>query len=244
MLLGKAVCRKYGLDENLMVNTYKLTGAAGLSPVIFTHDDSSIKHGHRHDRLETDKSRYRNQKVIFLIRDPRDVIVSCYFQATKRIHKYKGSISDFIRSDHYGITKLLNFYNIWHENRHVPEAFLLLRYEEMQADPFHALKTALDFIGIQDVKKEIIENAVSFSSFNNMKKMERAGRFQENKMKPGNADDTESYKIRKGKIGGHTDYLNEEDIKYLNSKISVLLSDTYGFYFTGTPKHAGEMFSG
>ena len=80
MLLGKAVCRKYGLDENLMVNTYKLTGAAGISPVIFTHDDSSIKHGHRHDRLETDKSRYRNQKVIFLIRDPRDVIVSCYFQ--------------------------------------------------------------------------------------------------------------------------------------------------------------------
>jgi Sulfotransferase domain len=57
--------------------------------------------------LETDKSRYRGTKVLYLIRDPRDVVVSCFFQATRRKKLFRGTLSEFIRSDNYGIRKIV-----------------------------------------------------------------------------------------------------------------------------------------
>ena len=55
-----------------------------------THDMSEIiiENGFRQDPnivfKFTDRFRYRRSKVLFLVRDPRDVIVSHYHQVTKR----------------------------------------------------------------------------------------------------------------------------------------------------------------
>ena len=50
--------------------------------IIFDHEDSGGLSAY--DALETDKTKYKNEKVLFLVRDPRDVMVSYYFQMTRR----------------------------------------------------------------------------------------------------------------------------------------------------------------
>ena len=222
ILLGKVLCEKFDIDSELMLDTINLTRAAKILPTVFTHDGSSIREGRRYDTLETDKSKYRGKKVVFLIRDPRDVMVSCYFQAVKRIHKYQGTISDFIRTDKYGIKKYLTFLNIWFENQKVPKDFLLLRYEDLQINPSMALKLLLDFLDVKTVENKVIKNAVNFGSFNNMKKLEKKGFFKNKIMQPSSNDDDESYKVRKGKVGGYIDYLSNKDIEFTETVITEM----------------------
>ena len=85
-----------------------------------------------------------------------------------------------------------------------------------------ALRKALDFIGAREVEDSFVSSAVEFSRFENIKKLEREGRINSKKMKPRNPDDEETYKVRKGKIGGYSEYLNKEDLKFAEDLIAEM----------------------
>ena len=70
-----------------------------------------------------------------MVRDPRDVLVSSYFQKKKRRNKYNGELFDYVHEEVGSLESLLRFYNIWARNRHIPKDFLLVRYEDMHEDP-------------------------------------------------------------------------------------------------------------
>ncbi len=59
--------------------------------------------------------------------------------------------------------------------------------------------------------------------------MEEQRQFQGGMLKPANQDDPESYKTRRGKIGGYADYLSPEQVEYMNHKIETELSSFYGY---------------
>lgn len=222
LLIGKALCDTYAAPEQLMLDTYQLTQVAHLPRTHFTHDFSSILGGFPYQHLPTNKQSYVDKKVLFVMREIKDVLVSSYFQATKRTGKFDGPISEFIRHDVYGVRKIVTFYNSWHAAQAIPQAFLLLRYEAMHADPHHALRQTLDFMGATAVSDETIATAVQFASFSNMKKMEETGTFTDSKLRPANRQDEESFKVRRGKIGGYTDYLSPEDIQYIDETIAQM----------------------
>jgi hypothetical protein len=222
VLIGKAICLKYGLPDDLMLDSYKLTAAAGLLRAQFTHDYSEIVTGIPYDALPTQRSEYAGKKVIFIARDVKDVLVSSYFQATKRTGKFDGSISSFIRTDRFGVKKVVTFYNIWHNNRHVPDEFILLSYEEMHRNPADALIKTLCVLGADGIDRATVEQAVEFARFDHMKKMEMDGTFDDPKMRPGDANDKESFKVRKGKVGGYREYLGEEDIRFIDQTVEEL----------------------
>ena len=219
LLIGKAICDRYNLPESQMIETFDLTSQAGLLRTHFSHDYSSILSGFPYHRMPTNKSEYTKTKVLFVYREIKDVLVSSYFQATKRTGKFEGPISAFIRSDKFGVKKIVTFYNSWYEQQHVPQAFLALSYEEMHEDPHKALRQSLEFMGMKDVDAGLLETAVSFAAFNNMKKLESSGFFQDDKMRPKDTDDKDSYKVRKGKVGGYTENLSPEDIEYIDSTV-------------------------
>src|SRR5215471_14103917 len=55
-------------------------------------------------------------RVVYLERDPRDVMVSLYFQVTGRFRdffEYSGDLSQFIRDDYFGASMLKAFRDIW-----------------------------------------------------------------------------------------------------------------------------------
>lgn len=222
LLIGKAICDRYNLPESLMIDTYRLTSQAGLLRTHFSHDYSSILSGFPYDRMPTDKSEYANLKVLFVYREIKDVLVSSYFQATKRTGRFDGPISDFIRSDLYGVKKIVTFYNSWYEQQHVPQAFMSLSYEAMHANPQAALRQTLAFMGMTEIEEGLLETAVSFAAFNNMKKLETSGFFQDDKMRPADAKDAESFKVRKGKVGGYAEYLSPADIDYIDQTVAKM----------------------
>ncbi len=225
VLLGKALCEHFNIDEKWLLDTYKLTFLANILPTQFTHDRSEIKIGSNWNELESDKSNYRNKKVVFIIRDPRDVLVSTYFHATKRVNALYGvnedfgSISEFVRSDQYGIRKIIAFYKVWFDNQTLPRDFLLIRYEDMHKETAACLRSVLEFIGVKNISEETIINAVNFSRFENMKKLERSEQFQSRMLKAADPNDEESYKVRRGKVGGYSDYISQQDLEFIEQVI-------------------------
>ena len=53
-----------------------------------------------------------NKKKIILIRDPREIIVSFWYQMKFREKTYNHSISKFIEDEYLGIKKIISFYNL------------------------------------------------------------------------------------------------------------------------------------
>ncbi|MBW2121232.1 MAG: sulfotransferase domain-containing protein [Deltaproteobacteria bacterium] len=215
-LVGKALSLELGLPGERILDTPFMTAAAGLPVADFTHDGSAMLDRARYQDLPRNKKPYRGKKVVLLARGVKDTLVSAYFQATRRIEVFEGPISDFIRSDVFGVMKILTFYRIWHENRHVPRDFLFVRYEDMHRDAAAVLRKVLNFMGAGFVSRGHVLASVEYCSFENMRKAEEQNRFKTNIMSPKRPGDPESYKVRKGRVGGYIEYLSREDIEYID----------------------------
>lgn len=230
LMLAKTFEQHFGLQGTaFFTSNYVLGGGGGEIPVVkLSHDDKpQLK---TPAELETDKTKYRDTKVILLIRDLRDVMVSNYFQQTRRTGRRNGDLSSFLRTERGSVDAFIRFYNIWAENRHVPLDFLLLRYEDMHAQVEGELKKVIKFLGLQGVNDEVIRHATKFARFDNMREMEKEGVFdrRSRKLVAANRNDTESYKTRAGKVGGYVKYLSPADIEYLDQKMQHL-SSFYGY---------------
>lgn len=222
VLIGKYICEHFGCPDKYALFLTKLTEHLGLTPIKITHDFSNLMRSMKYSKLPTDKSKYKGSKVIFLIRNIKDVIVSSYFHVLKRIKIYNKDISNFIKSKEYGAKKIVSFFNIWYKNRKVPDDFLLVKYEDLHSNPNKILIEVLQFLGIEKIENDIIEKSVKFASFNNMKEMEKENFFESKKLKPTDINDNETYKIRKGIIGGYSSYLDDRDLKYIDGVINKM----------------------
>lgn len=180
--------------------------------------------------LNTDKKSFSRHNVILLVRDPRDLIVSYYFEVTKREKvNYWSNMSEFIRDDCFGIRSVISFYNIWCNSRDVPHRLLLVRYEDMQKDCHLELKRILSFVKLR-ARRRWIRNALQCGSFDSMRKMEISRTMHGYvgissrcvALKPGDIHDLESYKTRKGKVGGYKDYFSESDLLFCNEQMQEL----------------------
>jgi hypothetical protein len=196
-----------------------LLGVAGIGTIKFEHDQGTwIPAPPKLKHLSFNANKYAGKKVVFLVRDPRDVLVSSWYHLKYREQIYQGDLAAFIREDLTGIHKVVAFTNMWMENRHRMGDFLLMTYEDMHREPAAQAQQMVAFLGLE-VRPELIDQAVEASSFENMKKMELEGSMREPWMKPGSKDLKNSLKIRKGKVGGFHSELSESDIAYVNRVI-------------------------
>jgi hypothetical protein len=90
------------------------------------------------------------------------------------------------------------------------------------------LSRIVDFIGIRDVSGAMIQEAVDFSRFENMKKMEARGEFQKKSLRPGDPEDADSFKVREGKVGGYMRHFSEQDLEYIRQAMESL-DKFYGY---------------
>ena len=232
VMIGRALILQFGLPEKKLLDCFWLTKKAGLAPLIFSHGGPFHLYDFRpFYKLQFSHQRFKGKKIIFLIRDIRDTLVSLYFQESKRAKTFKGSISDFIRDDVFGAKKIIKFYNIWFEHQPRPEHFLLLRYEDLRRAPAQNLARLLNDLQGPDLgsrgtcpdsRGREIEQAVEFASFENMKKMERAGGFKSSILRPAKKTDKESFKVRRGKVHGFRDYLSPADVDYIDKAVKEL----------------------
>jgi hypothetical protein len=118
------------------------------------------------------------KRVIYVVRDPRDVVMSQYHYQIKRGVLEQGSSLDTF------VTRFLNGevcpYGSWGDNvgswtitRRHDVNFLLLRYEDMLSDVTSGAARISAFLGLsQDANR--IATAVERSSLENMRKVEKA----------------------------------------------------------------------
>jgi hypothetical protein len=169
------------------------------------------------------RPKYSGKKVVFLVRDLRDVLVSSWYHLKYRENIFKGDLSAFVRDPLVGVEKVVAFHNMWMENRSIPEGFLLMTYEELHSNPHESFRKMLSFMGFE-VDDKLVDTAVEESSFDRMKEMEMKGSMREPWMKPGTKNLGKSLKVRKGKVGGYREELGPEDVAYVDSVIEGRLS--------------------
>jgi hypothetical protein len=228
LMIGKALVDHLQIDEDPMEIALLHGHDRRVPHMRVTHDDMpQLK---TPAGVERDKSSYAGKDVIFLVRDPRDTMISYYFQATKRRGRFDGTPGEFLRHAVGSLDTILAYYNVWADHRHVPRSFTLVRYEDLHRDPVTELERTLRVIGCVP-PRACLERAVEFSSFDNMRKLEQRGAVGAlDRMKPADATDPESYKTRKGKVGGFREYLEPAEIEYMNARIRDRLSPFYREY--------------
>ncbi len=159
------------------------------------------------------------KKVVFLYRDPRDVVISFYFHLKK--YKNNESISEFIRNPNTGVDIIIGYMNQWYENRRKFESFEIFGYEKRVESPELEFKRMLNSMNVP-VDEKLLKEVTDFSDFKNMKKIEQNKLIKHKTFMSGDINDSESPRMRKGKIGGYKDYLNNGDIKYVDDCMKSL----------------------
>lgn len=165
-------------------------------------------------------SRVRADKpVIFLIRDPRDVMVSAFFHATKHKKSFVGDYDEFIRDEILGLPAFIRYVNSWagglEGHRHV-----VLTYEELSRDASAVTARVLDFLGVP-VDWPALRKAEELSRFDAMRTQEKREGLPKHDY---DRRDEEALRMRRGKAGGYRDYLSALQVERMEQALRAQLT--------------------
>ncbi|MBG0791805.1 MAG: sulfotransferase domain-containing protein [Desulfovibrionaceae bacterium] len=218
-----------GLDNDDMLELKKKVHYRNLRiPYISMHHDGYV---HKRPASETcfHTRRYKGKRVIFLMRDPRDVVVSSFHQLSKRDKLVDDDLGAFIRDDTTGLPRIVAFYNVWMRNIDRTRQHIIIRYEDLKTDTFGEIHRLLSALGMEYIPDEFVQNAIDKAEFKRMQRMEKKGEFTRGRMQPGDPADVQTFKVRKGKVGGYKEECPAEDVEWINDYLRKELDPTTGY---------------
>jgi hypothetical protein len=162
----------------------------------------------------------RYPRVIYIVRDPRDVAVSFYFYNLKvRILPDGYPLDDFVKR--LVAVKTVDYadrFGSWEENvmswvrmRQGNKNFCLVRYENLLSDPATELKKVSPMLGIEPTP-ERIERAIKLSSAQHMRSLEK---LQWNKWMTTKDTRQDIPFVREAKSGGWRERLSEASVRII-----------------------------
>ncbi len=222
-------CKRFGREMTFEPERY---GEPGIPRVVYSHDlfEERTK-GNRWDRIRgkylIPEAALREARIILLARDPRDAFVSLHVQLTRRTKETPNelkekSASELLRDPAFGIRSIVEVMNRWLKEFSTRPSFNLVRYESLRAEPENQFRDLLISLGETSPDPESYAHALAFSEFGNMKKLEAAGAFESKILQAGDIQDPESFKVRRGKVGGFQDYLTAGDQAYAAEAMRAL----------------------
>lgn len=222
-------CKRHGLEFTLQPGRYN---QPGFPRIIFSHD--LFEHRTKGDLWDRLRGKYlvprrelSRAKIILLARDPRDCFVSLYLQITRRdphapVELRQKKVSEMLRDRRFGVRAIVNAMNDWIKEFSGRDDFILVQYEALRASPAEHFRDLLAALGESAPDMNIFHEALEFSRFENMQKLEAAGAFDSKILHPGDVRDPESFKVRRGKVGGYREYLSVEDQQYAADALANL----------------------
>jgi hypothetical protein len=161
----------------------------------------------------------RYKKIVYIVRDPRDVLISYYeFQLKRRVISDELSLEEFVprfmESEIEPKTGSWRDHVVsWTATRGGQKNFLLLRYEDMLADTQKESTKIAAFLGL-DSSPERIARAVALSSADRMRKLEKEQSRQWKETKKTRQDKPF---VRKAASGGWKSILSERAVAQIES---------------------------
>ena len=230
-------CKRFGLEFTLRPERYR---QLGIPRLIFSHD--LFEHRTKGDLWDRLRGKYlvprrelSRATIILLARDPRDCFVSLYLQITRRdphapSELRQKTVSEMLRDERFGVLAIVNTMNAWIDEFSRRDNFTLIRYEALRASPAEHFRDLLAMLGESAPDMAMFDEALEFSRFENMQKLEAAGAFDSKILHPGDVRDPESFKVRRGKVGGYREYLSVEDQQYAANALAEL-DPRFGYSF-------------
>lgn len=239
VMLSRVYQQMYGLPQRALIgfdNFHSMNSA--IPRIFFTHDNYVKDYTGNTDS----KADFYEKKVVLLARDPRDVAVSQFFQwkyrmkpGKKTLNRYPEdgtdvSVFDFVMNEDAGLPNIIRFLNLWGTESGRLESFFLLRYEDLRSEPEETLRKLLEFMHTQATSEQI-SDAVEFSSYENMKKMEQKKTFwlSGGRMVPKDRTNPNSFKVRRAKVGGYKDYFDDQQVESIEVLVDSSLSSMFGY---------------
>lgn len=211
-------CKRTGHPFTLRPDRYH---EPGIPRLIFSHDLAEQRMKARlWDRIRgkylVPARELTRARVILLVRDPRDAFVSLYMQLVHRTKETprrlkEKTAGDLLRDRRYGIMSIIKTMNRWFAEFARRQNFTLLHYESLRAAPAENFRALLATLGETSPDQEAFQHALEFSDFANMQRLEAAGVFDSKILRSRDVRNPESFKVRRGKVGGFRDYLSTED---------------------------------
>lgn len=156
------------------------------------------------------------QRVVYLIRDPRDVYVSYYHYLRKKLPSNL-AFSQFLKEKVDTPSSWKAHVHSWQDKSNVVATF---RYEDLLANTHEEVSRLASVLGIVADENKIRE-AIEASSFSSMKTIEQKnGRPFTNESDKATATDF----VRKGQQGDWVNYFSQEDLAYLSQNTKDLAS--------------------
>jgi hypothetical protein len=153
-------------------------------------------------------------KVIYLVRDGRDVYVSYYYYKLKQLAEGT-TFSDFLRLENVYPSTWSQHLRSWLDDPRPQHNLLMVRYEDLLENAETVLLRMMDFVGIT-VSPDTIRDAIENSKFDKMRKIDQTkGR----KYKPTGSDEF----VRKGKAGTWQKEFSDSDKDYFKKVAGDLL---------------------
>ncbi|WP_210878812.1 sulfotransferase domain-containing protein [Roseovarius autotrophicus] len=239
VMVSRLYQQVYALPEDILIGFDNFHNMDARIPrVFFTHDNYIGDYTGNTDN----KSDFYDKKVLLLMRDPRDVAVSQFFQWRYRMRPGKKALNDylpdgddspiydFVMHEGGGLPKVIAFMNLWAREMPNVRALELVRYEDMRADPVEAMTRVARFLDIPATGAQV-QDAVDFASYENMKKKEtdQSFRLSGGRMAPRDQDNPDSFKVRRAKVGGYRDYFDDAQIAAIDAMMAERLDPIYGY---------------
>jgi hypothetical protein len=238
---------KYGLPEDVLIERDNLHRMNPAVPIFLFTQGSYIEDVRP---IGAPRSPYHDKRLVFLARHPADTAVSYYFHNMNRINPLKKDVKrlpddlgdtplfDFVTNEAWGMPAIVRYLNGWAEALDRHPRHLLVRYEDLRRDPKPQLQLIARFMG-ESFDEATYDDAIALASFERLQQKERANFFNNQRLRPRDASNVESFKVRRGKVGGYRDYLNGREIAWIDQQIAAGLSPIYGYGEAGSAERGG-----
>ena len=232
VMLRKLLVTHYGLDESFVskICAPRDRLPAATPAVQITHAMPGLD-SEPWQQMTIELATFRRKKIILLIREPKDTMVSYYMQNRFRESPphFEGTIEEMVHDEVFGLDKYLRFYSVWSEEGRKSSEILLIRYEDMHADAHDVIQRTADFLGLHDVAAQTIEDAVAYGSFDNMRKLEETDALGLYTLSRPTSEDKRARKVRRGRVGGYREELSDELAGYIDERVRNDLPAFYGY---------------
>ncbi len=141
------------------------------------------------------------------------------------------SLYDFVMRPNAGLPKVIEFMNGWARELPRLKHLLVVRYEDMRADPGEALRRIVEFIGTPATPgRDRGGGAISHPSRTCARwRQKRVFWLSGGRMVAKDRNNPNTFKVRRAKVGGYREDFSDEQTRKIDEMIATSLDPIFGY---------------